>query len=91
MPAHTHNIPPKQVLYGELGFTGNTKDYYNPDNSYINRVLETKKGVCLCVSVTCVCVCVCVCCVCVRVGWGGGAVCVLMCMGGGMCVVSVSL
>lgn len=26
------------------GFKGNTDDYYNPDNSCINRVLETKQG-----------------------------------------------
>ena len=26
------------------GFQGNSEDYYNPDNSCINRVLETKRG-----------------------------------------------
>jgi hypothetical protein len=26
------------------GFQGNMEDYYHPDNSCINRVLETKKG-----------------------------------------------
>lgn len=34
-----------RVLYEVHGFRGNEQDYYNPDNSYINRVLETKLGV----------------------------------------------
>ncbi len=29
----------------EKGFTGNQSDYYNEDNHYINRVLETKSGI----------------------------------------------
>lgn len=29
----------------EKGFTGNQTDYYNEDNHYINRVLETKTGI----------------------------------------------
>lgn len=32
------------VLYDVHGFKGNTDDYHAPDNSFINRVLETKKG-----------------------------------------------
>ncbi|AFY61700.1 SirB1 family protein [Synechococcus sp. PCC 6312] len=32
-------------LYGELGFSGNTADYYNPDNSFLNRVLEQRTGI----------------------------------------------
>jgi regulator of sirC expression with transglutaminase-like and TPR domain len=28
----------------EKGFRGNVDDYFNPENSYINRVLETKTG-----------------------------------------------
>ena len=32
-------------LFGELGFRGNSEDYYNPDNSYFNRVLETHTGI----------------------------------------------
>ncbi len=32
-------------LFGELGFSGNGSDYYNPDNSYFNRVLETRTGI----------------------------------------------
>jgi regulator of sirC expression with transglutaminase-like and TPR domain len=33
------------VLCEEEGFRGNSKDYYDPDNSYLNRVLETKTGI----------------------------------------------
>ncbi len=29
----------------ELGFAGNSKDYYNPDNSILHRVLETHRGI----------------------------------------------
>ncbi len=33
-----------RVLFHELGFRGNSEHYNDPDNSFINRVLETKKG-----------------------------------------------
>lgn len=33
-----------RVLFHEFGFRGNADDYENPDNSFLNRVLETKKG-----------------------------------------------
>ncbi len=29
----------------ELGFAGNSKDYYNPDNSVLHRVLATRRGI----------------------------------------------
>jgi regulator of sirC expression with transglutaminase-like and TPR domain len=29
----------------EMGFTGNSKDYYNPDNSILHRVIETRRGI----------------------------------------------
>lgn len=32
-------------LYEELGFSGNQSDYYNPDNSYLNRVLDQHTGI----------------------------------------------
>ena len=32
-------------LFDEAGFQGNHGDYYNPDNSFLNRVLETRKGI----------------------------------------------
>ena len=34
-----------QYLFGELGFAGDTDDYYDPQNSYLNRVLERRRGI----------------------------------------------
>jgi regulator of sirC expression with transglutaminase-like and TPR domain len=34
----------RQVLFVEVGFTGNTNERYHPDNSSLERVLQTKKG-----------------------------------------------
>ena len=34
-----------QILYQQEEFSGNSDDYYNPNNSYINMVLENKKGI----------------------------------------------
>jgi len=34
-----------QYLFENLGFTGDTKDYYNPANSYINLVIDRRKGI----------------------------------------------
>ena len=31
-------------LFNELGFRGNEKDYYDPENSYFNRVLDRRTG-----------------------------------------------
>ncbi|HUK55882.1 MAG TPA: transglutaminase-like domain-containing protein [Nitrospiria bacterium] len=49
---------PEEVIHGinrhlfeELGFHGNTEDYYNPDNSYLNRVLEQRAGIPISLSV----------------------------------------
>ena len=33
------------VMFDEMGFRGNTDGYYNPSNSYISDVLETKLGI----------------------------------------------
>ncbi|HCL87655.1 MAG TPA: transglutaminase [Comamonadaceae bacterium] len=32
-------------FYGELGFAGNSNDYYAPDNSYLHAVLRTRRGI----------------------------------------------
>lgn len=32
-------------LYTELGFTGNSTNYYDPDNSYFNQVIERRTGI----------------------------------------------
>lgn len=32
------------VFYQQFGFTGNTKNHHDPQNSYLNQVLDSKKG-----------------------------------------------
>ncbi len=32
-------------LFKDKGFSGNREEYYEPDNSYINRVIETRQGI----------------------------------------------
>lgn len=32
------------VFYNQYGFAGNTKNHHDPQNSYLNQVLESKKG-----------------------------------------------
>jgi regulator of sirC expression with transglutaminase-like and TPR domain len=34
-----------QFLYGDLGYWGNTEDYYDPRNSYLNEVLDRRTGI----------------------------------------------
>lgn len=34
-----------EVLCVEQGFRGNSSNYYDPDNSYLNRVLERRTGI----------------------------------------------
>jgi len=33
-----------QYLFTDLGFTGNEQNYYDPDNSYLNRVVDRRTG-----------------------------------------------
>jgi len=33
-----------EYLFQELGFTGNEEDYYDPENSYLNRVIDRRTG-----------------------------------------------
>jgi regulator of sirC expression with transglutaminase-like and TPR domain len=33
------------LLFGELGFTGNFASYYDPDNSFLDQVLERRVGI----------------------------------------------
>jgi regulator of sirC expression with transglutaminase-like and TPR domain len=40
-----------KYLFEELGFYGNTEDYYNPKNSYINEVLDRGTGIPISLSV----------------------------------------
>jgi regulator of sirC expression with transglutaminase-like and TPR domain len=39
------------VLFVEEGYQGNTEDYYNPRNSYLNRVIDDKTGIPITLSV----------------------------------------
>ncbi|HUQ24665.1 MAG TPA: tetratricopeptide repeat protein [Burkholderiales bacterium] len=34
-----------QFLFGDLGFVGNARDYYDPRNSYLNEVIDRKTGI----------------------------------------------
>lgn len=34
-----------QFFYRELGFGPNANDYYDPENSYLNAVLQTRRGI----------------------------------------------
>lgn len=42
-PAHRLRLLTR-FFHGELGFAGNLNNYYAVDNSYIHRVLETRRG-----------------------------------------------
>ena len=33
-----------QFLFGQLGYSGNEKNYYDPENSYLNRVIDRRTG-----------------------------------------------
>lgn len=44
------------ALHNELGFVGNHNDYYDPDNSYLNRVLTRRTGLPISLSVLCIAV-----------------------------------
>ena len=49
MPKDIAKIPKLRMLnnffYNDLGFAGNINDYYDPDNSYLNKVLATRRGI----------------------------------------------
>jgi regulator of sirC expression with transglutaminase-like and TPR domain len=34
-----------EVLFRQLGFVGNEADYFNPENSYLNRVMDLRRGI----------------------------------------------
>ena len=38
-------------LFGGMGFQGNSKDYYDPDNSFLNRVIDRRVGIPITLSV----------------------------------------
>ena len=48
----TPHAPPEKIiatmnqfLFQELGFSGDTKDYYDPRNSFLNDVLDRRTGI----------------------------------------------
>jgi regulator of sirC expression with transglutaminase-like and TPR domain len=41
----------KNVMYDKLGFSGNSNDYYNPKNSFLNDVLKSRTGIPISLSV----------------------------------------
>ncbi len=43
-----------RFIFEEKGFRGNQSDYFNPDNSYLDRVLETKMGIPITLSLICI-------------------------------------
>jgi regulator of sirC expression with transglutaminase-like and TPR domain len=45
-----------RLLFDELGFIGNQTDYYDPANSYLNRVMDRRRGVPTSLSVVYLCV-----------------------------------
>ena len=49
LPADMAQIPKLRQLnnffYQELGFAGNLNDYYHPDNSYLHKVLSSRRGI----------------------------------------------
>jgi regulator of sirC expression with transglutaminase-like and TPR domain len=40
-----------RTFFGELGFRGNQDDYYDPKNSFMNEVIERRKGIPISLSV----------------------------------------
>lgn len=49
LPVNVAQIAKLRLLnnffYQELGFAGNVNDYYDPDNSYLHKVLSTRRGI----------------------------------------------
>jgi regulator of sirC expression with transglutaminase-like and TPR domain len=41
----------QQFFYRDMGFGGNANNYYEPDNSYLNAVLRTRRGIPISVAV----------------------------------------
>jgi regulator of sirC expression with transglutaminase-like and TPR domain len=50
-------VPVLRLLYGELGFHGNVADYYDPQNSFLNHVIDRRTGNPLSLAVVLLAVC----------------------------------
>lgn len=44
-------------LFHEFNITGNTEDYYNPDNSYLHKLFETRKGIPITIGILYILIC----------------------------------
>ena len=42
------------LLFGVIGFAGNRDDYYDPNNSYLNQVLQRRLGIPITLSLLCI-------------------------------------
>jgi regulator of sirC expression with transglutaminase-like and TPR domain len=49
LPSDASHVQKLRMLnhffYHELGFAGNVNDYYDPENSYLHRVITTRRGI----------------------------------------------
>jgi regulator of sirC expression with transglutaminase-like and TPR domain len=49
LPSDASSVQKLRMLnhffFHELGFAGNINDYYDPDNSYLHRVISTRRGI----------------------------------------------
>jgi regulator of sirC expression with transglutaminase-like and TPR domain len=50
-------VPVLHLLYGELGFRGNVKNFYDPKNSFLNHVIDRRTGNPLSLAVVLLAVC----------------------------------
>jgi len=50
-------VPILRLLYGELGFRGNLADFYDPQNSFLNHVIDRRTGNPLSLAVVLLAVC----------------------------------
>jgi regulator of sirC expression with transglutaminase-like and TPR domain len=50
-------VPILHLLYGELGFRGNVTDFYDPQNSFLNHVIDRRTGNPLSLAVVLLAVC----------------------------------
>ena len=51
IPAEERVVALNEFLFDDLGFSGNTKNYYDPRNSYLNEVLDRRTGIPITLSV----------------------------------------
>ncbi|CAN5309841.1 tetratricopeptide repeat protein [soil metagenome] len=56
LPSDASHVQKLRMLnhffYRELGFSGNVNDYHNPENSYLHRVISSRRGIPISLAVT---------------------------------------